>query len=192
MVYPVAVYGHPVLRKVAKEITPDHEGLSEIIENMWETMYKSDGIGLAAPQVNKSIRLFVIDGTPLEEDFPELRDFKKVFINAKIIERTGEDDINDEGCLSLPTIREDVKRPSQITIEYLDEAFNPVKETYTGFAARVVQHEYDHIEGILFIDHLSPLKKRLLKSKLNKITRGEVDVNYKILTPVPVMRGKRR
>ena len=192
MVYPVAVYGHPVLRKVAKEITPDHEGLSEIIENMWETMYKSDGIGLAAPQVNKSIRLFVIDGTPLEEDFPELKDFKKVFINAKIIERTGEDDVNDEGCLSLPTIREDVKRPSQITIEYLDEDFNPVKETYTGFAARVVQHEYDHIEGILFIDHLSPLKKRLLKSKLNKITRGEVDVNYKILTPVPVMRGKRR
>ncbi len=192
MVYPVAVYGHPVLRKVAKEITPDHEGLSGIIENMWETMYKSDGIGLAAPQVNKSIRLFVIDGTPLEDDFPELKDFKKVFINANIVERTGDEVTHDEGCLSLPTIREDVKRPSQITIEYLDENFNPVKETYSGFAARVVQHEYDHTEGILFIDHLSPLKKRLLKSKLNKISRGEVDVNYKILTPLPVIKGKRR
>ena len=192
MVYPVAVYGHPVLRKVAKEITPEHEGLSGIIENMWETMYKSDGIGLAAPQVNKSIRLFVIDGTPLEDDFPELKDFKKVFINANIVERTGDEVTHDEGCLSLPTIREDVKRPSQITIEYLDENFNPVKETYSGFAARVVQHEYDHIEGILFIDHLSPLKKRLLKSKLNKISRGEVDVNYKILTPLPVIKGKRR
>jgi len=192
MVYPVAVYGHPVLRKVAKDITPDHEGLSEIIENMWETMYKSDGIGLAAPQVNKSIRLFVIDGTPLAEDFPELEDFKKVFINACIIERTGDDDIHDEGCLSLPTIREEVKRPDQITIEYLNEDFEPVTETYSGFAARVVQHEYDHIEGILFIDHLSALKKRLLKSKLTKISRGEVAVDYKILTPVPAMKGRRR
>ncbi len=192
MVYPVAVYGHPVLRKVAKDITPDHEGLSDIIENMWETMYKSDGIGLAAPQVNKSIRLFVIDATPLEEDFPELEGFKRVFINARIVERTGEEDIQDEGCLSLPTIREEVKRPSQITIEYLDEDFNPITETYSGFAARVVQHEYDHIEGILFIDHLSPLKKRLFKSKLNRISRGEVDIDYKILTPVVATRGKRR
>jgi len=192
MVYPVAVYGHPVLRKVAKDITPDHDRLSEIIENMWETMYKSDGIGLAAPQVNKSIRLFVIDATPLEEDFPELEGFKKVFINARIVERLDDEVIHDEGCLSLPTIREEVKRPSQITIEYLNEDFEPVTETYSGFAARVVQHEYDHIEGILFTDHLSPLKKRLLKSKLNKISRGEVDVDYRILTPIPVMKGKRR
>jgi peptide deformylase len=192
MVYPVAVYGHPVLRKTAKEISPDHDGLSEIIENMWETMYRSDGIGLAAPQVNKSIRLFVIDATPLEEDFPELKDFKKVFINARIVERTGEQVMHDEGCLSLPTIREEVKRPEQITIEYLNEDFEPVTETYTGFAARVVQHEYDHIEGILFIDHLGPLKKRLLKSKLNKISKGEVDVDYKILTPILQTRGKRR
>ena len=192
MVYPVAVYGHPVWRKVAKDITPDHDRLSEIIENMWETMYKSDGIGLAAPQVNKSIRLFVIDATPLEEDFPELEGFKKVFINARIVERLDDEVIHDEGCLSLPTIREEVKRPSQITIEYLNEDFEPVTETYSGFAARVVQHEYDHIEGILFTDHLSPLKKRLLKSKLNKISRGEVDVDYRILTPIPVMKGKRR
>jgi peptide deformylase len=192
MVYPVAVYGHPVLRKVAKDITPDHEGLSEIIENMWETMYRSDGIGLAAPQVNKSIRLFVIDATPLEEDFPELKDFKKVFINARIVERTGEQVMHDEGCLSLPTIREEVKRPEQITIEYLNEDFEPVTETYTGFAARVVQHEYDHIEGILFIDHLSALKKRLLKSKLTKISMGDVDVDYRILTPIQVKKGRRR
>jgi peptide deformylase len=192
MVYPVAVYGHPVLRKVAKNITPDHEGLSEIIENMWETMYRSDGIGLAAPQVNKSIRLFVIDATPLEEDFPELKDFKKVFINARIVERTGEQVMHDEGCLSLPTIREEVKRPEQITIEYLNEDFEPVTETYTGFAARVVQHEYDHIEGILFIDHLSALKKRLLKSKLTKISMGDVDVDYRILTPIQVKKGRRR
>jgi len=192
MVYPVAVYGHPVLRKVAKDITPDHEGLSDIIENMWETMYRSDGIGLAAPQVNKSIRLFVIDATPLEEDFPELKDFKKVFINARIVERTGEQVMHDVGCLSLPTIREEVKRPDQITIEYLNEDFEPVTETYTGFAARVVQHEYDHIEGILFIDHLSALKKRLLKSKLTKISMGDVDVDYRILTPIQVKKGRRR
>ena len=192
MVYPVAVYGHPVLRKVAKNITPDHEGLSEIIENMWETMYRSDGIGLAAPQINKSIRIFVIDGTPLEEDYPELKDFKQVFINAKITERTGEEDITSEGCLSLPGIREDVKRPTQITIEYVDENFTPKKEVFTGFAARVIQHEYDHLEGILFIDHLSPLRKRLLKGKLTKISKGEVDIDYKILTPVTQNRGRRR
>jgi peptide deformylase len=192
MVYPVAVYGHPVLRKVAKDITPDHEGLSEIIENMWETMYRSDGIGLAAPQINKSIRIFVIDGTPLEEDYPELKDFKQVFINAKITERTGEEDITSEGCLSLPGIREDVKRPTQITIEYVDENFTPKKEVFTGFAARVIQHEYDHLEGILFIDHLSPLRKRLLKGKLTKISKGEVDIDYKILTPVTQNRGRRR
>ena len=192
MVYPVAVYGHPVLRKVAKDITPDHEGLSDIIENMWETMYESDGIGLAAPQVNKSIRLIVIDASPLEDDFPELKDFKKVLINPEIVEFNEEDDIIDEGCLSLPTIREEVKRPTQITIKYLDTGFNPIEETYYDFAARVVQHEYDHLQGILFVDHLSPLKKRLLKGKLNKISKGDVDVEYKILTAPLLNRGKRR
>ena len=192
MIYPIAVYGHPVLRKIAKEIKPDHEGLGDIIENMWETMYESDGIGLAAPQVNKSIRLIVIDASPLEDDFPELKDFKKVLINPEIVDFNEEDDIIDEGCLSLPTIREEVKRPTQITVKYFDKDFNPIEETYYDFAARVVQHEYDHLQGILFVDHLSPLKKRLLKGKLNKISKGEVDVEYKILTAPPLNRGKRR
>ncbi len=192
MNYPIAVYGHPVLRKIAKEIDPNHEGLSDIIENMWETMYESDGIGLAAPQVNKSIRLIVIDASPLEDDFPELKDFKKVLINPEIIAFNEEDDIIDEGCLSLPTIREEVKRPTQITIKYLDSGFNPIEETYYDFAARVVQHEYDHLQGILFVDHLSPLKKRLLKGKLNKISKGDVDVEYKILTAPLLNRRKRR
>ncbi|NPA37547.1 MAG: peptide deformylase [Chlorobi bacterium] len=192
MTYPIAVYGHPVLRKVAKDISQDHEGLAEIIENMWETMYQSDGIGLAAPQVNKSIRLFVIDATPLEDDFPELKDFKRVFINAKITERTGEEEITSEGCLSLPGIREDVKRPAQITIEYVDENFTPQRDTFSGFAARVIQHEYDHLEGILFIDHLSPLRKRLLKGKLTKIAKGEVDIDYKIIMPAGQNKARRR
>ncbi len=192
MIYPIAVNGHPVLRRIAKDIEPDHDGLSDIIQNMWETMYESDGIGLAAPQVNKSIRLIVIDATPLEDDFPELKEFKKVIINPQIVERNQEIDIQDEGCLSVPTIREEVKRPTQITINFLNEEFKPVTETYNGFAARVVQHEYDHLEGILFIDHLSPLKKRLLKGKLNKISKGEVDIDYKILTPVQATKGKRR
>ena len=192
MIYPVAVYGHPVLRKIAKEIEPGYDNLKEIIDNMWETMYQSDGIGLAAPQINKSIRIFVIDATPLEEDYPELKGFKQVFINARITERTGEEDVHDEGCLSLPTIREEVKRPTRITVEFQDENFNSLTKTYTGFAARVVQHEYDHIEGILFVDHLSPLKKRLLKGRLNRISKGEVDVDYRILIPAPVLKGKRR
>jgi peptide deformylase len=192
MIYPIAVYGHPVLRKTAKEIEPDHDGLNEIIKNMWETMYESDGIGLAAPQVNKSIRLIVIDASPLEDDLPELKDFKKVLINPEIVAFNEEDDIIDEGCLSLPTIREEVRRPTQITIEYLDIDFNPVTETFYDFAARVVQHEYDHLQGILFVDHLSPLKKRLLKGKLNKISKGDVDVEYKILTAPLLNRGKRR
>jgi len=192
MIYPVAVYGHPVLRKIAKDIEPDHEGLNEIVENMWETMYESDGIGLAAPQVNKSIRLIVIDASPLEEDFPELKGFKKVIINPKIVESNEEDDIIDEGCLSLPTIREEVRRPTQITIKYFDVDFNPITETYYDFAARVVQHEYDHLEGILFVDHISPLKKRLLKGKLNKISKGDVNVEYKILTAPMLNRGKKR
>ncbi len=192
MIYPIAVYGHPVLRKVAKDIEPDHEGLNEIIENMWETMYESDGIGLAAPQVNKSIRLIVIDASPLEDDFPELKDFKKVFINPQIVEYNEEFDIIDEGCLSLPTIREEVKRPTQITIKYLDVDFNPVTETFSDFAARVVQHEHDHLEGVLFVDHISPLKKRLLKGKLTKISKGDVDVEYKILVPPLLNKKKRR
>lgn len=182
MIYPVVVYGHPVLRQVAKDIDADFEGLNEVIDNMWATMYKADGIGLAAPQVGKSIRLFVIDADPLKDEFPELEGLKKVFINAQL-EKLESDEVSlSEGCLSLPTIREEVKRPTKIRITYFDENFNKEIEEFEGFAARVIQHEYDHIEGKLFVDYLNPLKKRILKSKLSKISKGDVKVSYKIKT----------
>jgi len=183
MNYPVVLYGNPLLRRKAKPIEKDHEGLNEIIENMWETMYNSDGVGLAAPQAGLSIRLFVIDATAASDEEPELNDFKKVFINPEIVERTGEEWIMNEGCLSLPEIREDVKRSDRVRIKYLDENFQPHDEVYTGYAARIIQHEYDHLEGILFIDHLTPLKKRLLKSKLRNIASGRVIANYKVRVP---------
>ncbi|MBS2099114.1 peptide deformylase [Carboxylicivirga linearis] len=182
MIYPVVVYGHPVLRKVADEIKQDYENLNEIIANMWETMYHSDGIGLAAPQIGKSIRLFVIDADPLKDEFPELEGMKKVFINAQIELLESKEVTESEGCLSLPTIREEVKRPSKIRIKYVDENFELKDEVYEGFAARVIQHEYDHIEGTLFVDYLNPLKKRLLKGKLTKISKGDVKVSYRIKT----------
>lgn len=183
MILPVYVYGNPVLRKEAEEIGPDYENFAQLLEDMWETMYKSDGVGLAAPQVGLAIRLFVIDGNALSEDFPELKDFKRCFINAKIIER-GEYKVSEsEGCLSLPGIREDVSRPDRIRIQYQDENFLSHDEVLTGYVARIVQHEYDHIEGKLFIDYLSPLRKRLIKGKLNAITVGKVNVDYKIKLP---------
>ncbi len=182
MILPVVVYGHPVLRKVAEEIDEDYDGLQGLIDNMWETMYNSEGIGLAAPQIGKSIRLIVIDANPLSEEFPELTGFKRVFINPVITEFGEETGNESEGCLSLPGIREEVNRPTKISIEYEDENFDVHEEVLEGFAARVVQHEYDHVEGKLFVDHLSPLKKRLLKGKLNSISKGKVDVNYRIKT----------
>ncbi|MCW3786259.1 peptide deformylase [Plebeiibacterium sediminum] len=182
MILPVVVYGHPVLRKVAEEIDEDYKGLKELIDNMWQTMYKSDGVGLAAPQIGESIRLIVIDADVLAEDFPECKGWKKVLINP-IITEFGEEECNEsEGCLSLPGIREDVKRPTKIKVEYEDENFELVVEELDGFIARVVQHEYDHLEGKLFVDHLSPLKKRFLKGKLAAITKGKVSVSYKIKT----------
>ncbi len=184
MKYPVTVYGDPLLRKKAKTIEKDHEGLEEIIENMWETMYYSDGVGLAAPQVGKSIRLFLIDATSGADEEPELKDFKKVFINPEIIETSGEEWIMNEGCLSLPEIREDVKRPNIVRIRYFDENFEPHEEDFKGYAGRIIQHEYDHLEGILFIDYLSPLRKRLLKSKLRNISTGKVQPHYRIKIPV--------
>lgn len=184
MNYPVTLYGDPLLRKKAIPVEKNHEGLEEIIENMWKTMYNSDGVGLAAPQVGLSIRIFVVDASEAADEEPELKDFRKVFINPEIIERTGEEWIMDEGCLSLPEIREDVLRPDRVRIRYSDENFEPHDEEYSGFAGRVIQHEYDHLEGILFIDHLSPLKKRLLKSKLRNIALGKVTPNYKIKVPV--------
>ncbi|QIA07235.1 peptide deformylase [Draconibacterium halophilum] len=183
MKYPVTVYGDPLLRKKAKTIKKDHPKLDEIIENMWETMYFSDGVGLAAPQVGMSIRMFVIDASSGADEEPELEGFKKVFINPEIIETKGEEWTMNEGCLSLPEIREDVERPDEVTIKYQDENFVEHIETHKGFAGRVIQHEYDHLEGILFVDYLSPLRKRLLKSRLIAISKGKVRPHYRIKVP---------
>lgn len=184
MKYPVTVYGDPLLRKTAKKIDKDSETLHEIIENMWETMYYSDGVGLAAPQVGLSIRLFLVDATTGADEEPELKDFKKVFINPEIIETSGEEWVMNEGCLSLPEIREDVTRPDIVRIKYFDENFIEHEKVFKGFAGRVIQHEYDHLDGVLFIDYLSPLRKRLLKSKLSNIAHGKVRPHYRIKVPV--------
>lgn len=184
MKYPVTLYGDSVLRKKAQEIDKDFPNLEEIVENMWETMYYSDGVGLAAPQIGMSIRIFVIDASSGADEEPGLKDFKKVFINPEIIEKKGDEWAMNEGCLSLPEIREDVTRPEEVTIRYFDENFVEHTETFKGFAGRIIQHEYDHLEGILFIDYLSPLRKRLLKSKLLNISKGKVQTHYKIKVPV--------
>ena len=183
MIYPIHLYGHPVLRKIAVPITKDYPNLSQFIENMYETMYKSeDGIGLAAPQVGVSIRLFVIDLSILAEDNPFYKDLKKIFINAEIVERTGDDVSKEEGCLSLPGIHENVTRKNEIKIKYVDEQFKQHEEIYEGFSARVIQHEYDHIEGHVFIEHISPIRKQLIKSKLTNIAKGKVSCMYKVKT----------
>ncbi len=184
MKYPITVYGDPLLRKKAENIDDNYEGLQEVIENMWETMYHSDGVGLAAPQVGLSIRIFVIDASSGADEAPDLKDFKKVFINPEIIETSGDEWIMNEGCLSLPEIREDVSRPDIVRIKYFDENFVKHEETFKGFAGRIIQHEYDHLDGVLFIDYLSPLKKRLLKSKLNNIAKGKVRPHYRIKVPL--------
>ncbi len=180
MVYPIFLYGSPVLRKETKEINKDYPGLQELIQNMFETLDKSEGVGLAAPQIGESIRLFIINGEPLSDDDESLKDFMQVFINAKITERTGEEKIYNEGCLSLPGIREDVTRKSVIRIKYYDEDFEFHDETFDGLKARIIQHEYDHIDGILLIDHLPQLKRKLLKRRLVDISKGNIDVSYKI------------
>lgn len=183
MQLPIYLYGHPVLRKVCGDIAADYPDLKKLISDMSETMYKSDGIGIAAPQVGKDIRLFVIDATPLANDYPEVKDFKRVFINAHIVRRNDEKTMETcEGCLSLPGISEYVKRSSEIEIEYLDENFEQHKEVISGYCAIVVQHEYDHTDGVLFIDHLGALRKRLIKSKLMSIARGKVRVGYRTVT----------
>jgi len=184
MKYPITVYGDTILRKKAEPIKKDTERLNEIIENMWETMYYADGVGLAAPQAGLSIRMFVIDASSGADEEPELKYFKKTFINPEIIELTGEPWVMNEGCLSLPEIREDVTRPDTVRLKYFDENFVEHDEVFSGFAGRVIQHEFDHLEGKLFIDYLSPLRKRLLKSKLNDIARGFVQPHYKIKIPV--------
>lgn len=190
MVLPIVAYGDPVLRKKAKETPQDYPKYKELIENMWETMYGAYGVGLAAPQVGLSLRLFMIDTSPFaededltEEEKKELAGLKKVFINPTVLEEKGDEWAFNEGCLSIPDIREDVFRKPEITIEYYDEEFNKHTESYKGLAARVIQHEYDHIEGILFTDKLSSLKKRLIKGKLANISKGKINVDYRMRFP---------
>lgn len=190
MILPITAYGDPVLRKKAKDITKDHPKLKELLANMWDTMYNASGVGLAAPQVGLPIRIFLVDTTPFSDDKDlsseeqkALNGFKKVFINAKIEEESGDEWAFNEGCLSIPDIREDVHRKESIKISYLDENFKSFTETYNGLLARVIQHEYDHIEGILFTDKLSSLKKRLLKSRLDKISKGKINIEYKMRFP---------
>ncbi len=183
MILPIYVYGHPVLRKISKNIDKNYEGLDTLIENMWHTMYETDGVGIAAPQIGKNIRLFVIDASPFAELDPNAEGFKKVFINAEIIERNGEKWEMTEGCLSVPNIHEYISREERIIIRYMDENFVEYEEEYDGHIARVIQHEYDHLDGKLFIDHLSSLKKRLLKSKLTAISKGKAKFSYRVITP---------
>lgn len=190
MKLPIIAYGDPVLRQKAKEIEKDYPQLDSLIENMFETMYAAYGVGIAAPQIGLPIRLFVIDGEPYAEDDPVMDGFKKVFINPEIIEESGTPWNYNEGCLSIPDIREDISRKEQIRIIYFDENWVEHEETYTGLAARVIQHEYDHIEGILFTDKLGPLKKALLKGRLDDISKGKIDVDYKMKFP-KLKRGRR-
>lgn len=192
MILPIVAYGHPVLRKVATDITPGFPNLEKLVADMWETMYASNGVGLAAPQVNKDIRLFVIDTEQIfrsmEEDgeeitSPDAPGMKAVFINAHVVELQGAEWPYNEGCLSIPKIREDIYRQKTVTLEYRDEKFESHIKTFTGITARVILHEYDHIEGKLFIDYISPLKRKLMKGKLTDISKGKVKVDYKMLFP---------
>ena len=181
MKLPIIAYGDPVLRKKAVDIDKNYPNLSELIENMFETMYYANGVGIAAPQIGLAIRLFVIDLSDKED--PELKDFKKVFINAHILEEQGDKWDFNEGCLSIPDIREDISRHQTVTISYYDENWIQHTGTFSGFKARVIQHEYDHIEGKLFIDYLKPLKRKMLKGKLDDITKGKVRVDYRMSFP---------
>ncbi len=191
MILPIVAYGDPVLRKKGIEIPEEYPKLKELIADMWGTMYEAAGVGLAAPQVGRAIRLFLIDASPFaddenvsEEENEQLSSMKMVFINPKIISEEGEEWAFNEGCLSIPDVREDVFRKPTITIEYLDENFESHTKTFDGIGARVIQHEYDHIEGILFTDKLSSLKKRLLKGKLTNISKGKVDADYRMRFPL--------
>ena len=184
MILPIYIYGQPVLRKVARDIDAEnYPHLTQLIENMFETMYNADGIGLAGPQVGLEDRIFVVDLEPLADDeHPEFKGFKKAFINAHIVERAGDVELIEEGCLSLPGIHEKVPREGEIRIQYLDENLQPHDETYSGFMARVIQHEYDHLDGILFTDRISPLRKRMVKGKLTNLEKGKVKCEYRIKT----------
>ena len=180
MTLPIYAYGQPVLKKVAKDIDKDYPGLEELIANMWETMEDANGVGLAAPQIGKSIRLFLINSGPMHDEGQEHLGKKGVFINAEIIEEAGDDCSYSEGCLSIPDVTGDVERPEEITIRYLDENWVEHEETFDGMNARVIQHEYDHIDGILFTEHLKPLKRRMINRKLEKIRRGVTSASYRM------------
>ena len=182
MVLPIYVYGQPVLRKVAEDIDPAYPNLKELIENMFETMDKADGVGLAAPQIGLPIRVVVVNLDVLSEDFPEYKGFRKAYINAHILEVGGEEVPMEEGCLSLPGIHETVKRGNKIRVRYLDEELNPHEEVVEGYLARVMQHEFDHLEGKMFIDHLSPLRKQMIKGKLSALLKGKAHCTYKVKT----------
>ncbi len=191
MILPVVAYGSPILRKVCDDITPEYPGLEKLLADMWETLYNSNGVGVAAPQINKPIRLFIVDTIQIVEDFndedkaeyPNEEPIKQVFINARKIEDTGDLWPYNEGCLSIPKVREDIQRTSHVRISYMDEKFVQHEGIFHGITARVIQHEYDHIEGKLFIDYLSQLKKRLIKKKLDDISMGKVKTDYKMLFP---------
>lgn len=191
MILPIVAYGSPILRKVCSDISPDYPELDKLIADMWETMYNSNGVGLAAPQINKEIRLFVMDSEQIfanqdEEDkdeFPDAPGYKGVFINAHIAALNGEEWSYNEGCLSIPKIREDVFREEEVTLEFDDENFNHHVKTFNGITARVILHEYDHIEGKLFIDYIKPLKRKLLKGKLTDISKGKISVDYRMVFP---------
>jgi peptide deformylase len=188
MILPIVAYGAAILRKVSPPIEADYPGLALLIEDMWETMYESNGVGLAAPQINKNIRLFVMDSAQIftsreEEDevYPDAPGIKKVFINAKVLETGGDDWVYNEGCLSIPKIREDVTRAQTVTLSYMDENFKSYTETFNGMTARIILHEYDHIDGKLFIDYLKPLRRKILQGKLNDISKGKTRVDYKMI-----------
>lgn len=191
MILPIVAYGSPILRKVCDEITPDYPGLDKLIADMWETMYNSNGVGLAAPQINVPIRLFVIDSEQIfenqEEDekgeYPDEPGFRGVFINARVVGLNGKEWSYNEGCLSIPKIREDIMRNEELTIEFEDENFALHTKTFNGITARIILHEYDHIEGKLFIDYLKPLKRKLMKRKLDDISRGKIKVDYRMVFP---------
>lgn len=208
MILPIVAYGDPVLKKVAEEITKDYPDLKLLISNMYETMYQASGVGLAAPQIGKSIRMFIVDGSPFAEDDQDddddnekdtdkkpdpraigMENFKRVFINPIIEEEEGEEWGFHEGCLSIPKIREEVFRKEKIHISFYDENWNFHEETFDGYSARIIQHEYDHIDGILFTDHLSPLKRRLLTKRLQNISKGEIKVDYRMKFPV-IKKGR--
>lgn len=189
MIYPIVAYGDPVLREECEEIKEYNADIKTLIDDMFETMYESEGVGLAAPQIGKSLRLFVVDASPFSDEEPELEDFKQVFINPEIVSESGKKWSFTEGCLSIPGVREAVSRKETIVVNYLDENFEEVEEEFSGLAARVIQHEYDHIEGVLFIDKINPLKKKMIKRKLQDLLKGISNASYKIKYYTP-KKGK--